>query len=106
MCTAFEKQAGSYTKATTPSMVKGCRSFTGMLNFLSMFCPELQNLLEPIYDVTRKGRPFIWGREQQDSFDEIKCRLVKPLFLQMHPYSDTSKFMTGSANLPNTEWKA
>ena len=25
--------------------VKGCRSFVGMVNFLSMFCPELQKLL-------------------------------------------------------------
>ena len=54
--------------------------------------------------MTRKGRPFIWGKEQQDSFDEIKCRLVKPPVLHMpnkmgrfHLYSDTSKFATGSA---------
>ena len=67
MCTTFAKQAGSYTKATTPSTVKGCRSFAGMVNVLSMFCPELQKLLKPIYDLTRKGRPFIWGKEQQDS---------------------------------------
>ena len=57
-----------------------------------------------MYALTRKGRPFIWGREQQESFDEIKCQLVEPLFLHMpnktgrfHLYSDTSKFATGSA---------
>ena len=47
-------------KLQPPSTVKGCRSFVGMLNVLSMFCPELQKLLKPIYDLTRKGRPFIW----------------------------------------------
>ena len=74
MCTTLEKQVGSYTKATTfPSTVKGCRSFVGMVKFLSMFCPELLKLLKPIYNLTRKGRPFIWGKEQQDSLDEIKC---------------------------------
>ena len=69
-----------------------------------MFCPELQKLLKPIYDLTRKGRSFIWGKEQQDSFEEIKCRLIKPPLLYMpnktgrfHLYSDTSKFATGSA---------
>ena len=41
---------------------KGCRSFMGMVNFLSMFCPELQKLLKPIYDLTRKGRSFVWGK--------------------------------------------
>ena len=75
-----------------------------MVNFLSMFCLELQKLLKPIYDLIRKGRPFNWGREQQDSFEEIKCRLIKPPVLHMpnktgrfHLYSDTSKFATGSA---------
>ena len=43
-----------------------------------MFCPELKRLLKPIYDLTRKGRPFIWGKEQQDSFEEIKHRLIRP----------------------------
>ena len=61
-------------KLQSPTTVKGCRSFVGMVNFLSMFCPELQKLLKPIYDFTRKGRAFIWGKEQQDSFEEIKCQ--------------------------------
>ena len=87
-----------------PTTAKGCRSFAGMVNFLSMFCPELQKLLKPIDDLTRKGRPFIWGKEQQDSFEEIKCRLIKPPVLHMpnktgrfHLYSDTSKLATGCA---------
>ena len=91
-------------KLQPPSMVKGCRSFAGMINILSMFCPELQKLLKPIYNSTRKGRPFIWGKEQQESFDEIKCWSIKPPVLHMpnktgrfHLYSDTSKFATGSA---------
>ena len=90
-------------KLQPPKTPKGCRSFVGIVNFLSMFCPELQKLLKPIYDLTRKGRPFNWGKEQQDSFEEIKHRLVKPPVLHMpnktgrfHLYSDTSKFATGS----------
>ena len=37
-------------KLNLPTTPKGCRSFAGMVNFLSMFCPELQKLLKPIYD--------------------------------------------------------
>ena len=51
-----------------------------------------------------KGRPFNWGKEQQDSFEEIKRRLIKPPVLQMpnktgrfHLYSDSSDFAKGSA---------
>ena len=46
-------------KLQPPTTVKGCRSFAGMVNFPSMFFPDLQKLLKPIYDLTRKGRPFI-----------------------------------------------
>ena len=87
-----------------PKTPKGCRSFAGVVNFLSMFCPELQKLLKPIHDLTRKGKPFHWGKEQQDSCGEIRCRLMKLPVLHMpnktgrfHLYSDTSKFATGSA---------
>ena len=69
-----------------------------------MFCPELQRLLKPIYDLTRKGRHFIWGKEQQEAFEEIKKRLVKAPVLHIpshkgrfHLYSDMSKFPAGSA---------
>ena len=91
-------------KLQPPTTVKGCRSFAEIVNILSMFFPDLQKLLKTIYDLTRKGRPFIWGKEQQDSFEEIKCRLIKPPVLHMsnntgkfHLYSDTSKFATGRA---------
>ena len=48
-------------------MIKGCQSFAGMVNFVSLFCPELQKLLKPIYDLTRKGRQFLWEKEQQQA---------------------------------------
>ena len=74
-----------------------------MVNFVSLFCPELQKLLKPIYDLTRKGRQFIWGNEQQQAFDEIKHRLQRPPVLHLPDrhghfqlYSDTSTFATGS----------
>ena len=74
-----------------------------MVNFLSMFCTELQKLLKPSYDLTRKDMQFMWGKEQQDAFKEIKHRLIKPpIFImpnstgRFHLYSDTSKFATGS----------
>ena len=90
-------------KLQPPKTPRGCRSFAAVVNFLSMFCPELQKLLKPMYDLTRKGRPFNWGKEQQDSFEEIKCKLMKTPVLHMpnkmgrfHLYSDTRKYETGS----------
>ena len=71
------------------------------MNFLGLFCQDLQKLLKPIYDLPRMGRMFDWGPEQQEASDEIKWRLQKPSVLHMpdnrgrfHLYSDISKFAT------------
>ena len=60
-------------------------------------------MLKPIYDLARRGRQFVWGKEQQDAFEEIKHKLIKPPVLHIpnttgrfHLYSDTSKFAKGS----------
>ena len=56
-------------KVKAPTTAKQCKCFAGMVNSFSIFCPELQRLLKPIY------RQFIWGKEQQEDFGEIKQRL-------------------------------
>ena len=79
----LRNQIEAIQKLEPPTTIKGCRSFVGMVNFVSIFCPELQKLLKPIYNLNRKGRQFIWGEEQQKAFDKIKCRLQRPPVLHL-----------------------
>ena len=89
-------------KLQPPTNVKGCKSFCGMVNYLSIFCRHLQKLLKPIYDLTKKGRPFIWQEEQQ-TFDTIKERMINPPILYLPKsggrfilHCDSSRTHTGS----------
>ena len=70
-------------KLKPPNMAKDCKSFAGVVHYLSMFCPNLQKFLKSIYDLTRKGRPFIWIKVHQEAFEETKARLLKPLVLHL-----------------------
>ena len=45
-----------------PKTPKQCKSFCGVVNYLSLFCPDLQTLLKPIVELTKKGRPFVWEK--------------------------------------------
>ena len=61
-------------------------------------------MIKPEYNLTRKGRQFLWGRGQQEAFEEIKHRVIKAPILHMpncegrfQLYLDMSKFATGSA---------
>ena len=82
-------------------MLKFCRYG----KFLSVYsAPNFKNFWSLYVDLTRKGRQFLWEKEQQKAFDEIKHRLQRSPVLhlpdrhgQFQLYSETSKFATGSA---------
>ena len=42
------------------------------VNFVIMFCPELQKLLKPIYDLTKKGKPFHGEKNNRTYFRNNK----------------------------------
>ncbi len=101
-------------KVNPPTTIKGCRSFCGMVNFLSMYLPNLQRKLIPIYQLTRKGVPFVWSKECQEAFDKIKKDLTQAPTLVMPNnrdhfciVSDTSFTATGAALYQHQkgEWK-
>ena len=87
-----------------PTTPKGCKSFCGVVNYLAIFCPELQKLLRPIYELTKKTVKFVWTKEHQKCFTEIKKHLSQYPVLHLPTttgrfilYSDTSRRHAGSA---------
>ena len=95
--TPLRSRTEAISKIPTPRTAKQCKSFCGVVNYLSLFCPDLQTLLKPIVELTRKGRPSVWGQEQEKAFKEVKLRLTNPPVLHLPKaegrfilYSDTS----------------
>ena len=102
--TPLRSRTEAINKIPTPRTPKQYKSFCGVVNYLSLFCPDLQKLLEPIVELTRKGSPFIWGDTQEKAFREVKLRLKNPPVLHLPKadgrfilYSDTSIEGTGSS---------
>ena len=102
--TPLRSRTEAINKIPTPRTPKQCKSFCGVVNYLSLFCPDLQKLLKPIVKLTRKERPFIWGDAQEKAFKEVKLRLKNPPVLHLPKaegrfilYSDTSIEGTGSS---------
>ena len=100
--TPLRSRTEAINKIPTPRTPKQCKSFCGVVNYLSLFCPDLQKLLKPIVELTRKGRPFMWGDAQENAFKEVKLRLKNPPVLHLPKaegrfilYSDTSIEGTG-----------
>lgn len=58
-----------------PKTICDCRTLCGMVNFLATFLQDLEKLLVPIYNLTRKDFPFVWTEECQHAFEAIKSKL-------------------------------
>ena len=104
--TPMKSRIEAIQKLEHPTTFKGCKSFCGVVNYLSLFCKDLQKILKPIYELTRKEQPFIWTEFHQKAFDHVKELLVKPPVLHLpRPggrfilYCDTSKTHTGSSQI-------
>ena len=102
--TPLRSRTEAINKIPVPRTPKQCKSFCGVVNYLSLFCPDLQKLLKPIVDLTRKDRLFMWGEAQEKAFNEVKLRLKNPPVLHLPRaegrfilYSDTSIEGTGSS---------
>ena len=102
--TPLRSRTGALHKIPTPETANQCNSFCGFVNYLSLFCQDFQVLLRPIVELTRKDRPFAWGKEQKAAFTEVKKRLNNPSVLHLPKaegrfilYSDTSNKGSGSS---------
>ena len=68
--TPLRSRTEAINKIPTPKTPKQCISFCSVVNYLSLFFPYLQKLLKPIVELTRKGRPFLWGDAQERRLSE------------------------------------
>ena len=46
--TPLRSRTEAISKIPTPKTAKQCKSFCGVVNYLSLFCPDLQTLINPL----------------------------------------------------------
>ena len=111
--TAMRDKCDAIRNMKAPKSVKECRTFCGMVNFLSTFCKNLRQLLIPIYELTKKHARFAWTDKHQKAFEEIKKLLIKLPVLRMvsgngffRLESDTSRTAAGGTlyQWQDNEW--
>ena len=83
-----EKKVETVKNFQVPATQKGVRSFLGLINYYSKFIPNLAEIAAPLYDLTPKGKKFLWSSECQKAFEILKKSLCTAPILK-HP--DLSK---------------
>ncbi len=61
----------------TPTRVRKIREFLGLAGYYRRFIADFSKIARPLNDLLKKGVDFIWGPEQENSFQELKGRLCE-----------------------------
>ncbi|WVZ49314.1 hypothetical protein U9M48_000683 [Paspalum notatum var. saurae] len=59
-----------------PEVVKEVRRFLGLAGYYRRFIESFSKIAKPMTSLLKKGVPFIWTKERQAAFDELKKRLT------------------------------
>jgi hypothetical protein len=66
-----------------PSTVTEVRSFLGLAGYYRRFIEGFFKIVKPMTSLLEKGREFKWDWKCQDSFNQLKLRLMSPPVLVM-----------------------
>ena len=68
----------------TPKNQKNIRQLLGKINFYREYIPKLSIILEPLHNLLRKNRKFIWSTDCQKAFEKIKQLLCTQPILEIY----------------------
>jgi hypothetical protein len=66
-----------------PTTVTKVRSFLGLAGYYQRFIEGFSKIAKPMTSLLEKGREFKWDEKCQESFDQLKERLMSPPVLIM-----------------------
>ncbi|KAJ1166607.1 hypothetical protein NDU88_007006 [Pleurodeles waltl] len=81
----------------SPKTVKEVQSFIGFANFYLWFIKEFSKKVVPITKLLRKGVPFHWSTDAEDSFEFLKRAFTTALIL-LHPNPEEPFFVEADAS--------
>ena len=97
-----------------PTTVKQVHSFLGFANFYRRFIANYSNIARPLINLTKKDIPFLWSKDCETAFNDLKEQFLKAPVLAIpdkeKPFAmavDASLYATGGVLLqkdPNGDW--
>jgi hypothetical protein len=61
-----------------PTTITKILSFLGLAGYYQRFIEEFSKIAKPMTSLLEKGREFKWDEKCQDSFNQLKLRLMLP----------------------------
>lgn len=73
-------------EAPVPTNVNQLQSFLGLVNYYRNFVPNASSILNPLYDLLKKGVKWVWSEEHNKAFVAIKeCLASEQVLAHFNP---------------------
>ncbi|XP_053690472.1 uncharacterized protein K02A2.6-like [Sabethes cyaneus] len=79
-----------------PCSKEEIRSFLGLVNYVGKFIPNLATLTDPLRQLTKQQK-FVWNREHQKAFDDLKLSMVNPTTLGYFDVDDRTQLIADAS---------
>lgn len=70
------KKVEAIMKAPAPTNVSEVQSFLGLINYYRKFIPFMADTCAPLYTLLKKNTKFVWGKEAQEAFENVKEKMA------------------------------
>lgn len=97
-----------------PTNVTELRQFLGIVNYLGRFLPNLSQVTQPLNELRKNDRAWIWDSAQQEAFIKVKDMITSTPVLAFYQLgkptlvsADASSYGIGGVimQLHNSDWK-
>ena len=76
-------------EAPTPKNEAQLRSFIGLVNYYQRFLPSIASVLNPLNELLHADKEWLWGKRQQEAFQEAKRLIASDVVLTHYNPNNT-----------------
>jgi len=100
-----KRHIDSLQKFPRPTTIKQLQSFLGICTWNCNLVPDYSQTIQPLTKLLRKNEPFVWGEDQENTFQYLKQYFTERTVLYFIDYSQpiyiaadaSDKFLSGIA---------
>ncbi|GFY66042.1 transposon Tf2-11 polyprotein [Trichonephila inaurata madagascariensis] len=82
-----------------PRNSKEVSKFLGMSQWYAKFIKNYADLCEPLYNLKRKFKKFVWSTEAQKAFDAVKAAITKAPVLKLPEFQKPFELFTDASSI-------
>ena len=83
----------------TPENLKEVQAVLGFCNFYRRFCQDIAKITQPLTELTKKNKPFIWTPAREHAFEKLKSRFSKEPILKIYKFALSTRIIIDTSNV-------